>query len=198
MSCALRFQSGMHARLGYAHGSVVSSVPPPLATHSINNVSHVGHAHPGVAAAVSTQLFTLNTNSRYLHEAYVEYAEAMAALCPAPLQASATVRGCLVCTAVHRCWAGLQLCWIAGCLYLRALHGPTLCLCLPSGACTPFPCLTQVLYMLTSGSEANDLAWRIARVAAAAANPDDCCPLHVAVVSWAAWSALWSVQRKAA
>lgn len=54
---------------------------------SINNVSHVGHAHSGVAAAVSTQLFTLNTNSRYLHEAYVEYAEAMAALCPAPLQA---------------------------------------------------------------------------------------------------------------
>lgn len=105
---------------------------------SINNVSHVGHAHPGVAAAVSTQLFTLNTNSRYLHEAYVEYAEAMAALCPAPLQASATVRGCLVCTAVHRRWAGLQLCWIAGCLYLRALHGPTLCLCLPSGACTLF------------------------------------------------------------
>lgn len=44
--------------------------------------------------------------------------------------------------------------------------------------------------MLTSGSEANDLAWRIARAAAAAANPDNCRPLHVAVVSWAAWSAL--------
>lgn len=47
----------------------------------------MGHAHPGVAAAVSQQLFTLNTNSRYLHEAYVEYAEEMAALCPDPLQA---------------------------------------------------------------------------------------------------------------
>lgn len=51
-------------------------------------MSHVGHAHPGVAAAVSQQLFRLNTNSRYLHEAYVEYAEEMAALCPDPLQAS--------------------------------------------------------------------------------------------------------------
>lgn len=47
----------------------------------------------------------------------------------------------------------------------------------------PFPCLTQVLYMLTSGSEANDLAWRIARAAAAAADPNDSRPLHVAVVS---------------
>ena len=41
----------------------------------------------------------------------------------------------------------------------------------------------QVLYLLTSGSEANDLAWRIARAAAAAADPDDSRPLHVAVVS---------------
>ena len=39
--------------------------------------------------------------------------------------------------------------------------------------------------MLTSGSEANDLAWRIARAAAAAADPDDSRPLHVAVVSGA-------------
>lgn len=53
--------------------------------------------------------------------------------------------------------------------------------------------LPQVLYMLTSGSEANDLAWRIARAAAAAADPDDTRPLHVAVVSWeGAW------QRKSA
>lgn len=30
----------------------------------INNVSHCGHAHPVVAAAVAEQLMTINTNSR--------------------------------------------------------------------------------------------------------------------------------------
>eukprot|EP00929_Paragymnodinium_shiwhaense_P124041 TRINITY_DN9887_c0_g2_i1.p1 TRINITY_DN9887_c0_g2~~TRINITY_DN9887_c0_g2_i1.p1 ORF type:complete len:514 (-),score=69.78 TRINITY_DN9887_c0_g2_i1:199-1740(-) len=32
-----------------------------------NNVCHVGHSHPRVAEAVSQQVFTLNTNTRYLH-----------------------------------------------------------------------------------------------------------------------------------
>jgi len=32
-----------------------------------NNVCHVGHSHPHVAAAVAKQVATLNTNSRYLH-----------------------------------------------------------------------------------------------------------------------------------
>lgn len=70
--------------------TAAADVPcPPSPTRparSINNVSHVGHAHPGVAAAVASQLTTLNTNSRYLHDSYVNYAEALAALCPEPLQ----------------------------------------------------------------------------------------------------------------
>merc|ERR1719356_895086 len=32
-----------------------------------NNVCHVGHAHPRVAAAVAEQASMLNTNTRYLH-----------------------------------------------------------------------------------------------------------------------------------
>ena len=32
-----------------------------------NNVAHIGHAHPRVAEAVSTQVSQLNTNTRYLH-----------------------------------------------------------------------------------------------------------------------------------
>ena len=32
-----------------------------------NNVAHVGHANPRVAAAVSAQVTELNTNTRYLH-----------------------------------------------------------------------------------------------------------------------------------
>lgn len=51
-----------------------------------NNVPHVGHAHPAITRAVAAQLATLNTNTRYLHELAVRYAEALAATFPAPLQ----------------------------------------------------------------------------------------------------------------
>ena len=71
----------------------------------INNVSHVGHCHPRVASAVAEQMFTLNTNSRYLHEGLVTLARRLAATAPDPL---------------------------------------------------------SVVYPVVSGSEANDLAWRIA------------------------------------
>lgn len=50
-----------------------------------NNVPHVGHAHPRVTQAVAAQLATLNTNTRYLHETAVEYAAALAARFPSPL-----------------------------------------------------------------------------------------------------------------
>lgn len=50
-----------------------------------NNVAHVGHAHPRVVRAVSEQLALLNTNTRYLQEQLVEYAEALVALFPEPL-----------------------------------------------------------------------------------------------------------------
>ncbi len=51
-----------------------------------NNVPHVGHAHPAVTRAVAAQLATLNTNTRYLHELVIQYAEALAATFPAPLE----------------------------------------------------------------------------------------------------------------
>jgi 4-aminobutyrate aminotransferase-like enzyme len=50
-----------------------------------NNVPHVGHAHPGVTAAIAAQLGTLNTNTRYLHETVVTYAAELAARFPKPL-----------------------------------------------------------------------------------------------------------------
>ena len=40
-----------------------------------NNVPHVGHCHPHVVEAVSQQVQTLNTHTRYLHENVVNYAE---------------------------------------------------------------------------------------------------------------------------
>lgn len=94
----------------------------------INNVSHVGHCHPRVAAAVSQQMFTLNTNSRYLHEGLVTLAERL----------------------------------------LSTLNQPS---------------CHDIFIPVVSGSEANDLAWRIACARAGSAGGAG--NLHVAVVDHA-------------
>jgi 4-aminobutyrate aminotransferase-like enzyme/Ser/Thr protein kinase RdoA (MazF antagonist) len=72
----------------------------------VNNICHVGHSHPHVVQALSRQASLLNTNTRYLHDNLLDYAERLAALFPKPL---------------------------------------------------------SVVYMMCSGSEANELALRIAR-----------------------------------
>lgn len=74
----------------------------------VNNVAHVGHSHPHVVAAIARQAAVLNTNTRYLHRAILDYAKRLAALFPTPL---------------------------------------------------------RVVYLTNSGSEANELALRIARTA---------------------------------
>jgi 4-aminobutyrate aminotransferase-like enzyme/Ser/Thr protein kinase RdoA (MazF antagonist) len=53
---------------------------------AVNNVPHVGHSHPAVVRAVREQMAVLNTNTRYLHERLVEYAERLTATLPEPLQ----------------------------------------------------------------------------------------------------------------
>ena len=50
-----------------------------------NNVPCVGHAHPRVVEAVSRQLAAVNTNTRYVQEALVDYAERLLATLPAGL-----------------------------------------------------------------------------------------------------------------
>ena len=52
---------------------------------SVNNVAHVGHAHPHVVAAGARQMSVLNTNSRYLHEEVLRYAQRLTATLPDPL-----------------------------------------------------------------------------------------------------------------
>lgn len=47
-----------------------------------NNVASVGHCHPRVVAAVSRQMATLNTHSRYLSEIVYTYAERLLATLP--------------------------------------------------------------------------------------------------------------------
>ncbi|MGH8126951.1 MAG: aminotransferase class III-fold pyridoxal phosphate-dependent enzyme, partial [Gammaproteobacteria bacterium] len=76
-----------------------------------NNVPHVGHGHPHVVEAVTRQMATLNTNTRYLQGVHVDYAERMLARLP--------------------------------------------------------PHLTKIVF-LSSGSEANELALRLARAATGA------------------------------
>ena len=71
-----------------------------------NNVPHVGHSHPRVAEAISRQVWVLNTNTRYITDQAIEYAERLTA--------------------------------------------------------TTDPSLSAVVYV-NSGSEANDIAWRMAK-----------------------------------
>ena len=47
-----------------------------------NNVPHVGHAHPRIAAAAADQIARVNTNTRYLHPLQTAYADRLTALMP--------------------------------------------------------------------------------------------------------------------
>lgn len=59
-----------------------------------NNVASVGHSHPRVVAAIAEQAAMLNTHTRYLHDAVVEYAERLVATFPSALsQAMFTCTG---------------------------------------------------------------------------------------------------------
>lgn len=53
---------------------------------TVNNVPHVGHANPRVAAAIARQSRVLNTNTRYLHTGIVALGEELLAHFPAPLE----------------------------------------------------------------------------------------------------------------
>ncbi|MDR1823979.1 MAG: aminotransferase class III-fold pyridoxal phosphate-dependent enzyme [Bifidobacteriaceae bacterium] len=50
-----------------------------------NNVASVGHCNPRVVAAVQQQVAQLNTHTRYLHGAILDYAEQLLATLPPPL-----------------------------------------------------------------------------------------------------------------
>src|SRR5688572_17368352 len=50
-----------------------------------NNVAHVGHCHPKVVQAGLLQMQTLYTNTRYLHDAILNYADRLSATLPDPL-----------------------------------------------------------------------------------------------------------------
>jgi 4-aminobutyrate aminotransferase-like enzyme/Ser/Thr protein kinase RdoA (MazF antagonist) len=51
----------------------------------VNNPSHVGHCHPVVVRKMQKQIATLNTNTRYLNNIIIEYAEKLTATLPPSL-----------------------------------------------------------------------------------------------------------------
>ena len=51
----------------------------------VNNVAHVGHSNPRVVKTAQKQMATLNTNTRYLHDYLVQYAERLLRTFPEPL-----------------------------------------------------------------------------------------------------------------
>uniref|UniRef100_A0A3P8P2Y4 5-phosphohydroxy-L-lysine phospho-lyase n=1 Tax=Astatotilapia calliptera TaxID=8154 RepID=A0A3P8P2Y4_ASTCA len=51
----------------------------------ISNVQHVGHCHPAITKAAAAQMDVLNTNSRFLHDNIVLYADRLAATLPQKL-----------------------------------------------------------------------------------------------------------------
>ena len=50
-----------------------------------NNVPHVGHCHPRVVGAATQQMRLLSTNTRYLYDSWLEYADRLVARLPSPL-----------------------------------------------------------------------------------------------------------------
>lgn len=52
---------------------------------AVNNIAHVGHCHPHVTQAIARQSAMLNTNTRYLSETILDYAERLTATLPQTL-----------------------------------------------------------------------------------------------------------------
>ncbi len=81
---SLSYEEPLHIVRGYGTFLYDSEGRPYL--DMVNNVCHVGHAHPRVVGALSRQAAVLNTNTRYLHRNIVELAERLTSLLPPPLE----------------------------------------------------------------------------------------------------------------
>ena len=77
---AINYSSPIHIVRG--QGSYLYDDKDQQYLDGVNNVAHVGHCHPSVVEAVSTQLSQLNTNSRYLHHAITDYSIELLATLP--------------------------------------------------------------------------------------------------------------------
>ena len=82
-SLSVSYQEPLHIQRGYMQYLYDANGRRFLDT--VNNVPHVGHQHPRVVKAAQRQLGVLNTNTRYLHDNIVQYAEELLATFPPEL-----------------------------------------------------------------------------------------------------------------
>ena len=68
-----------------AHMQYLYDVQGQRYLDTLNNVPHVGHQHPRVVRAAQRQIGVLNTNTRYLHENIIDFAEQLLATFPPEL-----------------------------------------------------------------------------------------------------------------
>ncbi|XP_071953045.1 5-phosphohydroxy-L-lysine phospho-lyase-like [Antedon mediterranea] len=73
-TCKLHF-SNAPLKITRAEGQYMYDEQGTQYLDCINNVAHVGHSHPDVVDAAVKQMRLLNTNSRFLHDNLVQYAE---------------------------------------------------------------------------------------------------------------------------
>ena len=80
---SLSYQQPLRIKRGFMRHLYDEEGQPYL--DCVNNVSQVGHSHPRVVRAAQAQMALLNTNTRYLHETILDYAEALTETLPDPL-----------------------------------------------------------------------------------------------------------------
>lgn len=83
-SLSLSYRTPLH--IVHGEGAYLYAADGRAYLDCVNNVAHVGHAHPRVVDAGVAQMRVLNTNTRYLHENIVRYAERLTALLPDHLE----------------------------------------------------------------------------------------------------------------
>jgi 4-aminobutyrate aminotransferase-like enzyme len=83
-SLSLSYRTPLHIVRG--QGAYLYDADGRAYLDCVNNVAHVGHAHPRVVEAGTAQMRLLNTNTRYLHDLVLRYAERLTALLPDHLE----------------------------------------------------------------------------------------------------------------
>eukprot|EP00903_Cladosiphon_okamuranus_P000739 g737.t1 len=82
-SLSVSYQQPLHIVRGF--GAYLYDDNARRYLDTVNNVAHVGHEHPKVVRAAQRQMALLNTNTRYLHENVVHFAEELTATLPPEL-----------------------------------------------------------------------------------------------------------------
>lgn len=82
-SLSISYQKPLHIVRGY--GQYLYDTTGRRYLDTANNVAHVGHQNPRVVRAAQRQIGLLNTNTRYLHENIVLFAEELLATLPKEL-----------------------------------------------------------------------------------------------------------------